>query len=405
MWSPPSRSRPRSPEPWLARFGKCDGAAGCTSGIRLHVQIDEQVTHAANTALAPCTGPRVGSDADFDAIKNPTTPGAQGGFGTLTERLDATKILNAKRLAFHYGLFVHNQSPTAPAATSSNSGCAELFGNDFMVSLGGWDPPSPAIAGHSGGVGSRPQQAGTFMHELGHNLGLRHGGVDNTNCKPHHLSVMNYAYQFPNIVTDRPLTYSSVVLGVDPTLQGLPAGPLGLNEARLQEASGIGNTTPVKIAFGPPVGSPVAKTTLASITVFPNSPVNWNKDSDSMDVDVVRDLNLMTSVGCLASSGEFLEGSNDWQILQLNHRASTDFADGVSQNFDPPVENGTQDMTYGVALELSHDLIDIKPNDKNNTINLGTTATFEVAIFSRKSADGQPLPPPTSTRQQSTRPA
>ncbi len=30
------------------------------------------------------------------------------------------------------------------------------------------------------------------MHELGHNLGLRHGGMDDLNCKPNYLSVMNY---------------------------------------------------------------------------------------------------------------------------------------------------------------------------------------------------------------------
>ena len=39
-----------------------------------------------------------------------------------------------------------------------------------------------------------------------------------------------------------------------------------------------------------------------------------------------------------STAREFLEGSNDWQILQLNLRASTDFADGVSLNFDPVTE-------------------------------------------------------------------
>ncbi len=33
------------------------------------------------------------------------------------------------------------------------------------------------------------------MHELGHNLGLQHGGADDWNNKPNYLSVMNYLFQ------------------------------------------------------------------------------------------------------------------------------------------------------------------------------------------------------------------
>ena len=46
----------------------------------------------------------------------------------------------------------------------------------------------------------RWDQAGTFMHELGHNLGLRHGGTDESNYKPNYLSVMNYAFQFYGLI-------------------------------------------------------------------------------------------------------------------------------------------------------------------------------------------------------------
>ena len=45
-------------------------------------------------------------------------------------------------------------------------------------------------------------QASTIMHELGHNLGLGHGGDShNTNNKPNHLSVMNYTYQLNGLPT------------------------------------------------------------------------------------------------------------------------------------------------------------------------------------------------------------
>ena len=39
-------------------------------------------------------------------------------------------------------------------------------------------------------------QAGTLMHELGHNLGLAHAGAYlNPYCMPNYPSVMNYLYQ------------------------------------------------------------------------------------------------------------------------------------------------------------------------------------------------------------------
>ena len=59
-------------------------------------------------------------------------------------------------------------------------------------------------------------QAGTLMHELGHTLGLYHGGAgtNDYNCKPNYLSVMNYLYQFnlggfasntPGVATNTPM--------------------------------------------------------------------------------------------------------------------------------------------------------------------------------------------------------
>ncbi len=58
--------------------------------------------------------------------------------------------------------------------------------------------------GYGGGFGERPgndfveynHNAGTVMHEFGHNLGLHHGGFYSPhNCKPNYVSVMNYDLQ------------------------------------------------------------------------------------------------------------------------------------------------------------------------------------------------------------------
>ena len=40
------------------------------------------------------------------------------------------------------------------------------------------------------------------MHELGHTLGLQHGGDDSTNNKPNYLSVMNYLFSLDGLMID-----------------------------------------------------------------------------------------------------------------------------------------------------------------------------------------------------------
>src|SRR5262249_19461149 len=164
-------------------------------GVRIHFQVDEQVTHSDWLVLSPCTGPKEFSPdqtpgqpqtADFDVIK-------KASFGTTDDRADLTlNRLDAKRLAFHYMLFAHQQVGTsAPTSGSNSSGCSEVAGDDVAITLGGFTSTTETENGvqvtHN--RGSQDEQAGTVMHELGHNLGLRHGGHDNVNCKPNYLSV------------------------------------------------------------------------------------------------------------------------------------------------------------------------------------------------------------------------
>jgi hypothetical protein len=104
--------------------------------------------------------------------------------------------------AYHYAVFAHLAAcdsaldcaacPAVPHGGTpvfGATGLAEQPGNDIIIALGplvdlGYDPMPSTI------------EAGTFMHELGHNLGLRHGGGDDLNDKPNYFSVMNYAYEY-----------------------------------------------------------------------------------------------------------------------------------------------------------------------------------------------------------------
>ena len=74
----------------------------------------------------------------------------------------------------------------------SDGGCdggpTPKWGDDFIVTLGS--------SNFSGQVGLSDDQRGTFMHELGHESGLCHGGRDDLNCKPNYQSVMSYTFHF-----------------------------------------------------------------------------------------------------------------------------------------------------------------------------------------------------------------
>lgn len=94
-----------------------------------------------------------------------------------------------RRSIFHYLLMGNSQNANGSAGSS---GLAELIGNDLMVTMGNW-----GFATTSGSPLNKliNMQASTIMHELGHNLGLDHGGDESTNYKPNYWSIMNYMYQ------------------------------------------------------------------------------------------------------------------------------------------------------------------------------------------------------------------
>jgi hypothetical protein len=87
---------------------------------------------------------------------------------------------------FHFCMFAHDIDFAHHSGISKDIG-----GYDFIVSLGAF--------GVNGNVADVESQAGTFMHELGHNLSLRHGGGDDVNYKPNYVSIMNYFFQLTGV--------------------------------------------------------------------------------------------------------------------------------------------------------------------------------------------------------------
>lgn len=127
-----------------------------STGITLHIDVDETVAHDAN--LQPIW-------VEFDAIR-------EHHFSPHRERI------------YHYCILGDRYGGGTSSGRSRGIGAV-----DFVVTLG----PTG---------GNAATQSGTFMHELGHNLGLEHGGRDSVNHKPNYLSVMNYSFQFSGLLRD-----------------------------------------------------------------------------------------------------------------------------------------------------------------------------------------------------------
>ena len=224
------------------------------------------------TNLGTCPGPSYDYDwSAFDTIKN-------------------ANFTTERAAVFHYNVWAHSLC----AAYGSTSGISRnatgaTFGSgasDFIVSLGGW----------TGDVGSANEQAGTFMHELGHNLGLRHGGEDHTQWKPNYISVMNYAFQTRGLFIGGTAGY------FDYSRYDFP----DLNENNLNESTGIGSPATLGTYHFCGLGNMQPDTNASS--------VDWNCDGDLTDTGVGYNINQGMSWNN-NSTLDTLTTQNDWGNL------------------------------------------------------------------------------------------
>lgn len=134
---------------------------------------------------------------------------------------------------WHYCLMAHQyRNDNGP---TSSSGLGEIYGDDFMVTLGSW----------TGGIGTPFDRAATFAHELGHNLGLRHAGNQDEGTilqyKPNYPSVMTYRYQVNAVRREMLCTELADIALIDLNNLDYSHGLLpSINENSLIEADGLG---------------------------------------------------------------------------------------------------------------------------------------------------------------------
>lgn len=152
-----------------------------TRGVRLHIIRDEAVTDG----LMPATGfaSAQGTGAGFPVEANSVF---LAHFGSPQMRAQPNWDLvrpvweGIARYCLAFNDIVRSDNTSKRAYV----GLAESAGNQFVYSLQG--------ALSFSGTSATEKVAASFMHELGHTLGLDHGGNDRLNFKPNYFSLMNY---------------------------------------------------------------------------------------------------------------------------------------------------------------------------------------------------------------------
>ena len=321
-WIESHQPDPKAIKQIIDAFENARDAESNLNGIRLHIQVDPL---PANTHLRDMAFP--GADRDgfrgFDQLK-----GDDFGIASIEElnnpAWNETKKL--KHQVFHYGLIAHRIT-----GDNFKTGIGEIVGNDFLMTLGKY----------TGKTGSTDQQSGTLMHELGHNLGLNHGGgeFDETQNKPNLFSVMTYARQFADLDSNRKLDFSNATLGHHHTSPFFNppktywAPVWSLNETAIQGyGKGIftytGHETEV-ILFSCPdgqVGAPIYLTGRSS------NGVDWDCDGDSTTKGKFV-LNVNNFSSAPNSDFSLLEGHNDWAALNFTFSSNiSNYGDGLNRD-------------------------------------------------------------------------
>jgi hypothetical protein len=253
-----------------------------------------------------------------------------------------TSLTDAISQGVHYIPWIHTIGTSTTAC--GPSGQSELPGNDGVVSLGCNFATAESGFAYPGGadtrvatVGDRQQQAGTFLHELAHNMGINHGGpqtllvattqtnpdattttfaagtspADSTvNCKPQYTSVMSYARQFPSY-----LSLAEWVLNLS------SGGHSALKESALVETTPVAGTA-ATLVWGTPTTSPTTLFKKGSTGVGSD----WNNNGGTLSGTAYgADINNLGINGCNTASISTAASYdwNDWANLDFNLRKAT----------------------------------------------------------------------------------
>ncbi|TMR09004.1 hypothetical protein ETD86_45320 [Nonomuraea turkmeniaca] len=155
-------------------------------------------------------------------------------------------------------------------------------------------------------------EVAVFMHEIGHSLGLGHGGDSKNNFKPNYFSAMNYLFDFEGITKNGVTNWDYSHGGQDPLNE---VNPPGLDESIGLGAKGKGFTTshfcPDRVVAG--VSIPAGRIPVPDA----GNPIDWDCDGviAAPGTKVSADINLSNNEP--AGTLNTLVDHDDWKAIDI----------------------------------------------------------------------------------------
>jgi hypothetical protein len=196
-----------------------------------------------------------------------------------------------------------------------------LPGYDFMLTDGPDPERYPDLLGYqclyNGFDFCITIEAGLFMHELGHNLNLRHGGFEDQNFKPNYISVMNYANQSGIYFGAVPGSIVPAGVHVDYSHAALPT----LDPNHLDERVGLDGPpqgTNMQFYYGCTASPCYGGNIVYGFVPEASGPVDWNRDG-AIEADEAVELNLGWWEDFYLGQfypGTPMQGFDDWSAVR-----------------------------------------------------------------------------------------
>ena len=205
---------------------------------------------------------------------------------------------------------------------SSISGYSDLGGADSAVTLGLWETAPNQDMSKRANV-----QAGTMFHEIGHTLGLSHGGLYfdtansyvptfEANCKPNYQSSMNYLFQLDGVGANQAVDFSSQ------TLNTLNENSAGSTTQLIDFATGLPAVYPTSAWYVPVTAGTTASPATRHCDGTPLSGDSYYR-VDASIVPITPAWSNGQDINFDGQHNAQMRGYNDWSNVDLRQVGAT----------------------------------------------------------------------------------